>query len=407
MFKRASIGCGGVAAVLGLAGGLWLRHVYTLPPEPPLTAALPSPNGYQTALAACQLQVKEKELSLEKRKAFLAANAASIAKLREALAQEWLVPPVNEPNPQNPEFAAFREEARILCLGSDVAVEAKNYPEAARYATDAIELGVLVPRGGALMHSLVGYACESIGTTALWQYVDRLDAKTARATIQRLAALEKRRGSFAEMLRVEKHSSHLSMRAFYGSNPLQTWKSVDQEFGVVEGLTDFVAGQEREEPSLVEKAKDSAMMALYKARVIAAGPKTYEQSLDPWLDALATASEKPWGTPNRLPAPPADPTGLMVSGLYTQAELRHLRSRATLAMLQTYLSLRVYRLEKGSYPKTLETLVQSGVLLPADPFSPTRALLRYENGVLWSVGKDAKDPRERGVGLERRVGSGI
>lgn len=393
--------------MLGLAGGLWLRHVYTLPPEPPLTAALPSPNGYQTALAACQLQVKEKELSLEKRKAFLAANAASIAKLREALAQEWLVPPVNEPNPQNPEFAAFREEARILCLGSDVAVEAKNYPEAARYATDAIELGVLVPRGGALMHSLVGYACESIGTTALWQYVDKLDAKMAHATALRLAEIERHRGSFAEMLRVEKHNSHLSMRAFYGSNPLQTWKSVDQEFGAVEGLTDFVAGQEREEPSLVEKAKDSAMMALYKARVIAAGPKTYEQSLDPWLDALATASEKPWGTPNRLPAPPADPTGLMVSGLYTQAELRHLRSRATLAMLQTYLSLRVYRLEKGSYPKTLETLVQSGVLLPADPFSPDRALLRYENGVLWSVGKDAKDPRERGVGLERRVGSGI
>jgi len=383
LFKRASVGCGGVAAVLGLAGGLWLRHVYTLPPEPPLTATLPSPNGYQTALAACK--------------------SGSVAKLREALAQEWLVPPVNAPHQKNPEFSAFRTLAMRAVMSAEVYAEEGNSAEAARSATDAIELGVLVPRGGALMNSLVGYSCESIGTTALWQYVDKLDAKTAHATAQRLAAIEKHRGSFAQMLRVEKHSSHLSMRAFYGSNPLQTWKSVDQQFGAVEGLSQIMLGQEHEEPSLVEKAKDSAMMALYKARVIAAGPKGYEQSLDPWLDALAVASEKPWGTPNRLPKPPADPTGLMVSELYTQAELRHLRSRAELALLQTYLELRAYRLEKGSYPKTLETLVQSGVHLPADPFSPTPALLRYESGMLWSLGRAEKAQNERWAGLEKAV----
>lgn len=109
------------------------------------------------------------------------------------------------------------------------------------------------------------------------------------------------------------------------------------------------------------------------------------------------------GTPNRLPKPPADPTGLMVSELYTQAELRHVRSRAELALLQTYLALRAYRLEKGSYPKTLKTLVQSGVPLPADPFSSTGALLRYETGRLWSLGNAEKDPRERWAGLEKAV----
>ena len=67
-------------------------------------------------------------------------------------------------------------------------------------------------------------------------------------------------------------------------------------------------------------------------------------------------------------------------------------TRAESQLLQGYLLLRAVRLETGHYPDEAE----AAKLLPTDPFSPTRAPLRYrhdsaEKLTLWSVGPNADD----------------
>ena len=239
--RRAGLGCAGLTVVLGIAGGVLYKSRYVLPPEAPRSLREPTPNAYQTMIAACKLEVKELDgiktsppnrnslQPLAGRKKLLAANAASIAKLREALGQEWLTPQWMTASQTFPEYAQFREEARMLTLlGTQTYAEEGNLPEAARCAADAIELGMKIPRGGVLITGLVGLACEAIGESALWRIADTLDAKTARVTSQRLVALEPQRTSFAQVLEEERRFGRLSTRQLFAKSPTQLWKAVDQ-----------------------------------------------------------------------------------------------------------------------------------------------------------------------------------
>ncbi|MGC4043587.1 MAG: hypothetical protein QM758_07255 [Armatimonas sp.] len=110
--KRFAIGTGATIIALGGLTTIWYREHYIVPPLPEVKVTLPSPNGFDTLQEAAKLEVPamgriyvsprplnegESPLrypvqSLMGRQKLLEANQPAIAKIREALGQECMVP---------------------------------------------------------------------------------------------------------------------------------------------------------------------------------------------------------------------------------------------------------------------------------------------------------------------------
>ena len=143
-----------------------------------------------------------------------------------------------------------------------------------------------------------------------------------------------------------------------------------------------------------------------KAQILYYGPKTTIDEMDRWMRALAADSEKPWQANRPLPPLPTDPLGQLTAPVFSQAGFKWFQTRTNRALCITYLALRAYRLEKGGDAPSLDALVVAGYVkaVPADPFSPTHAPLRYQAGKLWSVGPDAKDDGGKPIDMEGKKG---
>lgn len=397
---RVCAAVGLTVCVLVAGVNLWHRDEYSSPPEERKPVRLPSPNGYDTLQAAVK-RVREPSrgfisqslsarppLPLARRKALVADNAPVYAKIREALGQEFHVPS-EDPDRPFPQFAAFRELARQLTFAARTHADAGELSEAARCALDAVEIGIDVPRGGALLPGLVGIACEAIGQASLWRLADRLDAPTARAAAQRLADTQPRRWTFGETLGAEGEHQRSVNGIFFSAGPGRAaWEAL-REFA-------RAPSSDGDTPPPTLKARAGALWD--DAKLIYYGPRTVQRRVDDWLDAVVQRSKEPWGARRPLPPPPDDPISRETLPVFAQAEFKWFHVRTYAALLETYLALRAYRLEHGAFPQSLDALARGGYLktVPVDPFSPTRASLRYRRGsdgtmTLWSVGPDAKD----------------
>src|SRR5436190_1611091 len=80
-----------------------------------------------------------------------------------------------------PNAASFRALARVLVAEGKLAEREGRMPDAARSYLDCLHLGTDVPRGGVLIHGLVGLAVQALGLRAMEGAVDRLDGPTAAA----------------------------------------------------------------------------------------------------------------------------------------------------------------------------------------------------------------------------------
>lgn len=400
--KRLGIGAGITTVALTCLMGFWYKSHYSLPVIIEGKYAIPHPNGFDTLQDAIKLTVLEqdgiavspKALSynpirypnqpLAGRMKLMEANQASIAKTREALAQAYR----NPPHPNTESLGRhLRDQARMLVFAGQANAEAGNPKEAARYYLDAIELGVAIPHGGRVLPLLFGHFCETMGTTALSELVENLDAETALAAADRIAKIEQERTPFPEVLYWENHGLYHEMATLFAGSPITTWKNVGTTYSSMSAFTSFVVGAEEEtQPPPLE---DKVRVALLQVIVTYQGPGPTIQELDRWISALTEQSKQPWG-PQRPPL--KEPAGNLIAQLigpmFSQTEFYDLQARANMALLQTRLRLHAGFLETGRYPATLENL-------PIDPFSPARSPLSYRSDgktyTLWSVGPDAKD----------------
>ena len=229
--ERALVAVGILVPSLVLAGVAINARLNDVPPLVLPEHTLPVPNAYDT-LRVAKVQVvplkdgielspkdTKKVQPLAGRQALLAANTEAIAKIRQALSQEYRQPVTYETSQLFPEYAEHRELARLLAFASKTHADSGNYSEAARCATDALALGMKIPRGGALIGALVGIACEAIGRNALLRVVGDLDATALKTTLERLDALEQERWPLAETLEVERLWSQKSIRYLAKQNP--------------------------------------------------------------------------------------------------------------------------------------------------------------------------------------------
>lgn len=393
--ERGLLWGSGLLLALGCMAFFWNRSINDdLPTDNIPTPTLPSPNAYDEYLKAGQ-QIKGNPISqsgkptAKQLTAALPQNLPALKAFRNGMAYPFRSPPIRSFFIRLPQNSNFRELARLLILEGRVYEIRGDYGSAAQSYLDCFQLGMDVPRGGALVPCLVGIACEAIGRRSLWEITDKLSASDARAATKRLEELSANRYPFAETMQEEKWMGQASLlEILRKENTLQ----------LAAGLANS--------PTPVSLAAWRNFVAL-----VGRGKKRIYQDYSAYFDAIIAQARLPY-TPNPPPIPvPNDPVNQMLTPTFDKAQIKDWDMRVQSALLIATLALRAYMVERGDYPATLNALVTEGYLsqVPQDPFAGT-APLRYRRisktqYILYSIGPDSKD--DGGKPIITKTGNGI
>jgi hypothetical protein len=377
--ERALIAVGILLPSLVLAGVAVNAKLNDVPPFELPQHTMPIPNAHDTLRAARAVMVvpqaslkylkgDEKTMpSLIESKALLAANTGAIATLRQALTQEYRQPMTYDVAQLFPEYAEQRELARLLVFASKAYADSGNYAEAAWCATDAIALGVKVPRGGPMIGALVGIACEAIGRKALAQIIEKLDPTTLKNILARLDALERERWPLAETFEVEHLWSQKTIRDLSKKNLSEVLPAI--------GAGDW-EGQNRW----------LALRILFTPKRLAAGNN------DHYYAKLIAAVKQPYRKDGVSLPQPTDVINEMLLPVFEQAHFIEAKNRTEMNLLRAQVSL---RLTVSPDPRF------------TDPFGQDQPLKYKRDGekyTLYSVGPDGDDDGGRpGIPLQNSL----
>ncbi len=342
---------------------------------------LPDPNGFEKLFDAVEKiskadiipadfeKLSDQELIQQKRNV-ASRNKRALFSLREAFQLPIQHPPVRTADDDFGTYLGFRTLAGILDQESSVRAIDSKWTDAINAKLDAIELGVLMTRGGPLRAAIAGRDIEIIGRRGIDALVTRLDNDQSAAAAARLVRIETLRPPFADAIREGKTASlALTKQAFDERNwdevIAETLKLDEKPFTEDEQATLQTIGQ-AEIVGGINRSFDAALQsadAPYHVRTA-----RLDYALDPWSTMLAGEVNSP---------------ALRVS---------YEAGRAQNRLLALALQLRVLRLQSGRYPDTFPTA--------PDPFGPGQDLKYKREGdsyLLYSVGPNAKD--DGGTGL--------
>lgn len=304
-------------------------------------------------------------------------NQKSLALLREGFSYSYGSRPYRSINDTFPEFAKCRQMARLLTLESQVKEARGDWNAAMNSELDAVELGVMMPRNGALIADLVGVACEAIGRRRMWDDYKRLNAAQSLAALRRLEKIEGKRFQYADTMEEEKRFGQAAL--------LEAFRSSE---GVpVNELADLDNSEGKPETPLQKWA--------WKTQVTLTGKRVIFENYTRYMNQIVEDARKPYGL--HLPPPPAptDPVNQISAGIFDIARLKPAQSETENHLLAVSLALQIYRQSHGAYPQSLDA-VKANVpaSLLADPFA-AQGNLRYRRDgakyVLYSVGPDGRD----------------
>jgi hypothetical protein len=398
--RREEVLIGGTITLLAL--GVFVFFVYQRLREIPVisipTPTLPSPNAYDFYVKAgtntVSWQVMEaRDLSVytlaQKQKA-LAANASHLKLFRQGMQYPCQSPVTRsltytQATNQSLANGHIRALARLLRFEAHVKAQEGDWSGAARSCVDALYLGQDVPRGGNEIASLVGYACEAIGSADAFRVAEKVNAADARTAAQRLEKMAEHRIPFTEAVQEDKWQNQAFLLQLFQE------MSMDKAWSTLQA--NYQGNGQMDWKQVRENFKNQFDLARYGKSQILKNHAAY-------MDSCIERMKEPY--PHRRPLPPVPPDPfsqlLQQDGIYKgwhkslNAEMNHNLLTATFA-------LRAYRLEKGTYPTTLEELVKTGYLkrLPVDPFAPVLGLplhyrrLSQDTYLLYSVGTDGVD----------------
>jgi hypothetical protein len=388
----------GAALLLGLF--LWRKNIDADPALTIPTPQVPSPNAFDlynkagqahqsieratpgasavdpvtdrqasTGLSPSQLQQRYPTAVKE---AWIRKNSVPLRLLRQGFSYPYREPPNRSSTATFSHYALFRNLARLLIIESHAKSERGDWAGASQSALDVLRLGHDVPRGGALIAALVGYAINAIGRKELYNVVPHLDAATSRTAARQIEKLEADRFTYAEVMQEEKWFGLASLQ---DSMRKPNWRSSlfsDDELELLESLD----WKTRLQMQMVSKRQVMDNYIRYMDSMIAQGKLPYASGSTP------------------IPIP-NDPVNQMVLPVFERARWNDARDELGNILLEVMLALRAFQLQHGSYPLTLNALVPSYLTsVPRDPFGGGEAL-RYritgDTYMLYSIGPDGKD----------------
>jgi hypothetical protein len=254
--------------------------------------------------------------------------------------------------------------------------------DAARSYLDCLRLGVDVPRGGPLIHGLVGMAIQSIGLRPMQDLAERLDAPSAMAAAGEMRRLDAQAPSYADTIANEKES----MTAM-----------TLQMFGQPGGWRQFTAGIFHGGSSGAPSAAE-----IWLALRFSFTPK--RQMLDNvrgYMDAMIADAQRPYYARRAPPPLPGDPLSQTMLPVFDQARFRWVAIAAQWRITELRLATRAYEQQHGAPPPSLEALVPAYLpALPQDPFAPRPLVFRRKDAgaLIYSRGPDGKDDGGKDLG---------
>ncbi len=238
-----------------------------------------------------------------------------------------------------------------------------------------------MPRGGVLIHWLVGIAIQGIGLSRLETTISHLDAGAARYAARELVRLDEHSPTLADML------------------------SSEQEFSLVGAAEQF---------RKLHAPHDYAALLAGTSGSSGASPQEVWQGVELYLtpkwtilnhyraymEALIRNARQPY---YRHPAPPPlpkDSFSRVMAPTYAEVAAGGARASALLRVMEVRLAVRAFTLEHGAPPRSIQALVP-GYLprIPRDPFAPRSITYRLKQGrpLVYSVGPDGVDDGGRSI----------
>jgi hypothetical protein len=346
------------------------------------SASFPPPGGISplaTPRTNTPVQAYEPNVPLDQVRAVVTRNGPALARLRQGFRKEYRSPPVISFNQPLPELATYRELARVLLTEGKLAEREGRPADAMRSYLDCLRLGVDVPRGGPLIHGLVGIAVQAIGLGAMQGVVDQLDARSATAAARQMAKLDAQAASAADTLLSEKEAYTAEI-----AQVLRNSSALRQFTGSVDGP-----------PMAAQSLEGGVRFALTPKKRMIDDYRVY-------MDALAANARRPYYA--QLPAPlPTDPINRAFLPLFDNVHWKWAVRDAQWRIVELRLAARAYRLEHGTPPPSLSALAPACLpAVPQDPFAPKPLVFRRNGAgtLIYSRGPDGVDDGGRDVGRQ-------
>ncbi|MCW3059083.1 MAG: hypothetical protein JWQ02_904 [Capsulimonas sp.] len=376
-----------IAAVVGvaaLAGAVFVHELDVNPSVSVPMPTLPSPNAYDDYVRAAALLKDKKEVDApgnrgtprtallppEVSERVLRDNTPALAALRQGVKHAYLNPPARSFNTANTSLGPDRVLARLLALQADVQASHGEWGASAQTSLDGLKMGSDIPRGGGVIHRLVGVAIDAISREALGRAVDHLSLAETTAVLERLRAIDADPQTTAQTFREEKWSTQASLMELFGR---PSWRTTF--------LGENAGGDAG--PSLSMRM---SFLLTSKRRMMA----DYTDDMD------TTISDMEAHRPTS-PLPPAhsDPMADILTPVFIGLPAMCDNDRTQNAFLGIALALHAYQLQHHAYPETLSALAPDLLpRLPDDPFAPGSPLRYQKNAgtyTLYSVGPDGVD----------------
>jgi hypothetical protein len=401
--EKAILICSAVVLVVGIAWSTWINDLNAMPIVHVPTLSMPSPNAFDYFVNAGNSAVEGWPMSgtrppganprgpltqvvdkpnlddpaiMNAADTLLKQNQGALATVEKGLAFQYRTSAVRSFSQPLAYLAPFRKMARIMAFQAEVDAKRGDYHSALTSSLLAIRMGNEIPRGGVLIHYLVGSACESIGRKPIWEYLNSLDAADCRRVITTLAQVDSRRATIADCLIEQKLLGEAGLSEIFHHGD---WKAQ------LIGMTQQNGGT----PTAIEAALRFPMIS--KRKVMA--------DYIARMDAMIDAARGPYGTKQAETSSNPISDTLLIEG--NDLMFKQAYSQSMTRLLMTACALRAYELDHGAHPSTLQQLVSSYLkAVPLDPFT-TSSTLQYKlaggNYVLYSVGPDMHDDGGRPV----------
>lgn len=352
-----------------LVAWLWFLHLTAAPVIAIPTPKMPSPNALDFYVrAGHQFRNQDKvadviqaiyegkdpakqAYSPAEQQALVQENTTALQTLRQGLSYPYLSPPLRSLNDLFPYWPMERSLARLLALDAQVKAQHGDTSGAVNAGLDAVQMGEQVPHGAVLIGSLVGIACQAIGRSCLWPAVNALTSAQAQAAAQRLQQIQTLHTPLAE-----------------------TWQQ-EEWYGQASMLDQFQHGEGK---GLAQFAKNALL-----------------NHYTDYMNTCIADARLPYAARPSAPTIPDDAWNTQFCPKFAPDSLSSTLNDAENALLMVSFALRAYRVQHGTYPKTLQSLVPQYLkAIPDDPFAlsgPLRYKLTGPTCILYSVGPDGKD----------------
>ena len=376
----------GVAAfaLLAAAGtgiGAYFSYANQVPPYRPPVVVMPPVNAYNDFVAAGAMLPRQQERPPKNpqdwktsalRKA-VAANRKALQRMRQGMGREYQNPPMFSFQHLLPELADFRTLGQALIAEGQLAEREGRFADAARSYRDCLELGNDIPRGGCLIHGLLGIALQEMGLEAINGVAGRLDGPTSAKLAREMEALDRRAVSYQQALAEER------------------------DFGIA-GIHEVL--RERD-PGIalanLSSGSDGAGMGLMEQVAFRVTPRrAMVDGYAKYMEGLVTEAGKPYWQPAVEPPLPADPVGRMLAPAVLAARMKWAYRDVQWRLTQLRLAALAHERETGRTAPSAGLLIPRYLKsIPQDPFAAQPLLYRVHDGkpLLYSRGPDGDDDR--------------